>query len=117
MSDNVVQHPKRGLMTEAKIERELADSPEAQALQTAICLAVQAYADYLERHGILWEFGVDPEDPDWLRMKAQALVITMDFGEADGIDIALQGGALDRVYGDRVNPDPFGFDADLPLPI
>jgi len=32
MNDNVMPHPKRGLMIEANRERELADSPEADAL-------------------------------------------------------------------------------------
>jgi Zn-dependent membrane protease YugP len=35
MNDNVMPHPKRGLMIEANRERELADSPEADALQEA----------------------------------------------------------------------------------
>ena len=99
------------------IERELADGPETQALQKAIRVAVQAYADFLERRGIIWEFGVDPEDPNWPRLKAQALVITMDLGMADGIDISLKDGAIDRVYGNGVNPDPYGFDGDPPQPI
>ena len=48
-------------------------------------------------------------DPDWPRMKAQALVITLDYGLCRGIEIQLKGGALDRVYGNGVNPDPAGF--------
>ena len=31
MADNVIPHPKRGLMTEAAIERKLANSPEARS--------------------------------------------------------------------------------------
>jgi hypothetical protein len=109
MNDKVVPHPHRDLMAEAKHEREITDSPEAQALQDAIFTAVRAYSDFLDGHGLVWEFGVDPHDPDWPRLKAQALVITVDYGLANGIDIALKGGALDRVYGDGANPDPFGF--------
>jgi hypothetical protein len=42
-------------------------------------------------------------------LAAQALVITLDYGRANGIDITLKDGALDRVYGNSVNPDPYGF--------
>src|SRR6476659_8662006 len=73
MSDNVVSHPHRDLMAEAKREREIADSAEGQVLQQAICKAVNAYSEFLEREGVIWEFGVDPADPNWPRMKAQAL--------------------------------------------
>ena len=41
-------------------------------------------------------------------MKAQALVITLDYGLANGIEIRLKDGALDRLYRNGVNPDPFG---------
>jgi len=98
MSDNIVSHPHRDLMAEAKREREVADSAEGQVLQ-----------QFLEREGVIWEFGVDPADPDWPRMKAQALVIILDYGRCRGIEIQLKDGALDRVYGNGVNPDPAGF--------
>lgn len=115
MSDNVVPHPKRGLMKEANMEREIAGSPEALALQQEVYKAVKAYSDFLERHGLIWEYGCDP-DPDFPRMKAQALVVTLDYGDPDGpIDISLEDGGLDRVYGDRINPDPSGYDADPSL--
>jgi Zn-finger nucleic acid-binding protein len=42
-------------------------------------------------------------------MKAQALVIILDYGRCRGIEIQLKDGALDRVYGNGVNPDPAGF--------
>ena len=98
MSDNIVSHPHRDLMAEAKREREVADSAEGQVLQQAICKAVNAYSEFL-----------DPADPDWPRMKAQALVIILDYGKCRGIEIQLKDGALDRVYGNGVNPDPAGF--------
>jgi hypothetical protein len=41
MSDNIAPHPHRDLMAEAKHEREVADSPEAQALQAEIYKAVK----------------------------------------------------------------------------
>ena len=108
MSDNVVSHPHRDLVAEAKREREIADSAEGQVLQQAICKAVNAYSEFLEREGVIWEIGVDPADPDWPRMKAQALVITLDYGTCRGIEIQLKDGALDRVYGNGLNPDPAG---------
>jgi hypothetical protein len=40
-------------------------------------------------------------------MKAQALVIILDYGRCRGIEIQLKDGAL--VYGNGVNPDPAGF--------
>ena len=80
MSDNVISHPHRDLMAEAERERGVADSREAQALQAEIYKAVMAYSEFLEREGVIWEDGVDPADPDWPRMKAQALVITLDYG-------------------------------------
>ena len=101
--------PHRDLMAEARHEREVADSVEATALQEAILKAVMAYSNFLENHGLIWEFNVNPDDPDCPRMKAQALVITLDYGLCRGVDMALKGGALDRVYGNGLNPDPFGF--------
>lgn len=109
-------YPKRGLVIEAKFEREVADSAEGRALQELICRAVRAYSDFLERHGLIWEFGYDPDDFSFPRLKAQALVVTLDYGDGnDCVDITLKDGALDRTYGDGVNPDPYGFDADLRL--
>ena len=104
MSDNVVPHPYRDLMAEAEHEREVADSPEAQALQANIYKAVMAYSDFLEREGVIWQDGVRDWDPDLPRMKAQALVITFDYGKY-GIEIHLKDGPIDRVYGNGVNPD------------
>lgn len=68
--------------------------------------AVMAYSEFLEREGVIWEDGV--KDPDFPRMKARALVITFDYGRYSGIEIQLKDGALDRVYGNGVNPDPEG---------
>ena len=110
MSDKIVLHP--GLVIEAKIEREVSDSPEAQALHEAIFKAVTEYSEFLKRHGLIWE---DMGD-DLPRLKAQALVVTMDYGDpGTSIDISLKDGALDRVYGDGVNPDPDGREADPSL--
>ena len=106
MSDNIVPHPHRDLMAEAEHEREVADSPEAQALQADIYKAVMAYSDFLEREGVIWQFGVT--DPDFPGMKARALVITFDYGKYSGIEIYLKDGAIDPVYGNGVNADPEG---------
>ncbi len=104
---DVISHPHRDLMVEAKREREIADSQEAQALQEAIYKAVAAYSDFLEDRGVIWEDGAD--SGDWPRLKAQALVVTFDYGNGDAaIDIRLKDGALDRVYGNGMNPDPDG---------
>jgi hypothetical protein len=113
MSENTAEHPERGLIIEARIERALSNSPEAQALQEDIFKAVQAYVDFLHRHNRIWQDGSDPNDIP--RLKAQALVVTADFGDGcNAIDITLKDGALDRVYGKGVNPDPWGRDADPP---
>src|SRR6516165_3309419 len=101
MNDNVMPHPKRGLMIEANRERELADSPEADALQEAIFKAVEAYEQFLHHHNIIWEDSPNPGDPP--RLKATALVVTRDFGE-NYFDISLKDAAVDRVYGNGVNP-------------
>jgi hypothetical protein len=102
-------------MAEAEFESEIVESPEAEVLQEAIFKAVQVYSDFLERHGLIWEYGLDPDYPDLARLKAQALVVTLDYGDCSSFEIKLKDGAFDRVYGDGVNPDPWGFDADPSL--
>jgi hypothetical protein len=103
MSDSVVSHPYHELMAEAQREREVVDSPEAQALLDTIFEAVGAYSDFLERHGLIRD-----DYPDYPRLKARALVATVDYGKAGEMDVPLKVGALDRVYGNATNPDPFG---------
>jgi hypothetical protein len=105
MIDNVVSHPHHGLMAEARNEREVVDSAEARALRDAAVKAALAYSEFLEQHGLIWEYGPD----DWLRLKASALVITVDYGGSAGdVSVTLKDGALDRVYGNGTNPDPCG---------
>ena len=104
MSNKVVQHPHHDLMAEAAHERAVADSAEGQALQEAIFNAVFAYSEFLDRSDVIWE-----DIPgDLPRLKAQALVITVDYGADAGssVDIHLKDGACDRVYGNGVNADP-----------
>ena len=70
MSSNVIPHPYHDLMAEAKRERKIVDSAEAEVLRDRIFDAFDAYSQFLERHDLIW-------------------------GD----------GALDRVYGNRRNPD------------
>ena len=108
MSDNIVQHPHRDLMAEAKHERSVVDSPEAEKLKGALFDAGIAYSDFLKQQGLIFEFSADPDD-DCLRLKASALVVTREYGDPYGTtDITLKDGACDRVYGNGVNPDPYG---------
>src|SRR5690242_11848953 len=100
MSDSVASHPHRELMAEAQREREVADSPEGTALQDAITRALIAYADFLERTGLIWD-----ESYDLPRQKARALVGTYDYDNGGAISIKLKDGSLDRVYGNGTNPD------------
>jgi hypothetical protein len=102
MSSNVIPHPYHDLMAEAKRERKIVDSAEAEVLRDRIVDAVDAYSQFLERHDLIWG---DYDDPAGPRLKAQALVVTHDYGRANGIDITLKEGALDRVYGNGRNPD------------
>jgi hypothetical protein len=105
MKDDAAPCPGLGLAIEAAHETKVASSQEAEALQDAICNAVRAYSDFLERHGPIWGYG-HPDDP--LRLKAQALVVTLDYGDGNNaIDITLKDGALHRLYGDGVDPDPY----------
>ena len=62
-----------GLAIEAAHETEVVGSPEAEALQEAICNAVRAYSDFLERHGLIWEDG-DPDGPAPHPSSEQALL-------------------------------------------
>ena len=81
MTDNIVQHPHRDLMAEAKHERSIVDSPEAEKLKGAIFNAVIAYSDFLEQQGLIFEFSADP-DEDCPRLKASALVVTRNTATA-----------------------------------
>lgn len=90
-------------MIEAEQERAIAESPEAQSLQERIIEAVLAYGDFLTEKGVVWD---DAQEPP--RLKAQSLDVTVNFGDGGSISIALRDGAVDRVYGNGSNPDPFG---------
>ena len=81
---------------------KLSIARKAEVLRDRIFDAVDAYSQFLERHDLIWG---DYDDPAGPRLKAQALVVTHDYGRANGIDITLKEGALDRVYGNGRNPD------------
>jgi hypothetical protein len=104
MTDSVIPHPHSDLLEEAKREREVAESPEGQRLREAIVDAVKAYSKFLDRNGLIFEHRGDEELP---RLKAEALVVTDHYG-LEYTDITLKNGALDRVFGNGVNPCPFG---------
>jgi len=112
MNDDMITHVDHP-MAEARREREIVDGPEGQALQDAIFKAVYAYSRFLDQHGLIWEFGEN--DDDLPRMKAHALVVTLDYENFNTADITLKGGALDRGYGSGSNPDQDGLGlSDIP---
>jgi hypothetical protein len=78
----------------AGCEREAADTEEANQLRAAIYNALCAYADYLDRYGLIWDH--DSIDP----LKVEGLVAEMDFRSTDErvgptFNMMLKGGALD----------------------
>jgi hypothetical protein len=101
---NFVKHPHHDLLAEANREREVAQSPEGQALRNALGVAAGAYWDFLDRNHLIWEDDADVES--FPRIKATALVVTVTLYGT--IDFKLKDGAFDRVYGNGVNPDPDG---------
>jgi hypothetical protein len=96
---NVVNHPATALMTEVKVERDIADTPEAQALQEAIFTAVRAYCDHLDRHGLFY-------DAERELVRASGLHVICNI--CGDVDMILKDGPVDRRYGDGEDPDPFG---------
>jgi hypothetical protein len=81
----------------AGYEREVADTDEANQLRSAIYNALTAYADYLDRHDLIWHLAeIDSSDP----LRAEGLIAEMDFRSSDErvcptFSIMLKGGALD----------------------
>ena len=75
-------------------ERAVANTEEANRLQDAICHALAAYVDYLDRHDLIWD--MDEGEP-----KVRRLVASVDFWDADDspapiFDIKLEDGPLNR---------------------
>jgi hypothetical protein len=71
-------------MTEQRLdagyEREVADTEEAKQLQIAIYNALGAYADYLDRWGLIWDLTkIDGSDP----LKVKRLIADIDFRSND----------------------------------
>jgi hypothetical protein len=99
----VSRHP---LVVEAASERRLAYTPEAEKLKDAIFSAMVAYSKYLERNHLIWDRSYENSP----RLKASKLVAEVDYAvEAGGsITINLIDGAIDRVFGSGLNPDPDG---------
>ena len=81
----------------------MVDSLEGQALVNAVCEAISAYSDFLDAHGLIWDDNFYPP-----RMKASALVVTVDYGKPGEYVFKLKDGPIDRVYGNGTNPDPDG---------
>lgn len=52
---NIVKHPHHDLLAEANREREVSESPEAEALLDALMDAARAYWDFLERNHLIYE--------------------------------------------------------------
>jgi hypothetical protein len=104
-SNGVEGDPHHGLMAEAHREREVFDSPEAQALLDAVYDAVGALSDFFERNDLIWEHGFDCS-----RLKASELVVTVNYAcvNTGAIAVVLKDGACDRIYGNGTNPDPAG---------
>jgi hypothetical protein len=95
MTDDVIEHPQHTLMLEARHERKVVYSPEADILKNAIFDSVRAYSDFLQNKGLVWVD--DADSPFESRMKAQALVVTCSYciDPHGTIDINLKDGALD----------------------
>jgi hypothetical protein len=92
-------------MTAAKIERAVTESPEAERLKADIFKAMMAYVDFLRvDRNLIWDDN-DCDCDGCPRLNASALVASFDF-DRDVLEIYLKDGALDRMYGDGVNPDP-----------
>ena len=82
----------------AGCEREAADTEEANQLRSAIYNALYAYADYLDRYGLIWD--LTKIDDGGHPLKAERLIAEMDFQSTDErvgptFNIILKGGALD----------------------
>jgi hypothetical protein len=86
---NIVQHPRAA----AARERAIANSPEAWELQHAICRAVQAYAYFLDAHGLFsFEAFLDGAGAP------PVLVVRYDF---EGVEFILEGGAIEAELASR----------------
>ena len=95
---NVINHPAAALMPEVDAEKAITSTPEARALQEAICQAMRAYCAYLVRGGWVW-------DEEREIVQASDLHVICDLG-GYYVEITLKDGLIDRRYGTGVNPNP-----------
>ncbi len=86
----IVQHPRRNI----GLARELTATPEAIALQEAIHTAMEAYADYLDRHDLIFDLDTDS---GWRDDRPKSVVARWEFHQ--GSVIALAGGAVHPDFG------------------
>ena len=96
---NVVDNPAEALMVEVDAEFAIVTTPEAEALQQAICDAVRAYYEYLDHRGLFYDVDRD-------LVKASALYVICDM--IGDIEIFLKDGPAERRYRQGKDPDPFG---------
>jgi hypothetical protein len=92
---NILNHPATALMVEVQAERASAATPEAEALVHAICKATSDYWEYLDQHGIIYDYERD-------LMRASALHVTYNGSD---YDIVLKDGPIDRRYNGGEDPD------------
>jgi mannose/cellobiose epimerase-like protein (N-acyl-D-glucosamine 2-epimerase family) len=81
-------------------ETRIAKTEQARKLREAICVAMSAYWDYLEREGLIWNAedanGNPTEDANGNPARCEALIAEMTPGDYGTVVIRLKGGALDR---------------------
>jgi hypothetical protein len=94
---NIVQHPK----CDQKLKLDLERMPGAEKLKDAIFAAEAAYADYLERNGLIWDENND-DSIIWRDGRHKSLVGRWEF--ALGGVITLDGGAY---HPEPSHPDEF----------
>src|SRR6516162_8256186 len=91
---------------EAAYAREVQDTEEAEKLRNAVWNALDAYADYLDRHGLVWDYKKveealreeEEEGVDYL--KADKLIAHIDFrGVTSDGDVPQRGQDGDCIRG------------------
>ena len=92
---NILNHPATALMVEVQAERAIAATAEAEVLVQAICKAISDYWEYLDQHGIIYDYERD-------LMRASALHVTYNGSD---YDIVLKDGPIDRRYNGGEDPD------------
>jgi hypothetical protein len=103
---SVVDHPAAALMREVEAEQAIVEMPEATALIEKVFQSVSDYWNYLERHGLIYDYNRN-------LLRASALHVICD---ALGCEIMLKDGPIDRRYNGGDDPDLFtkGFNPTWP---